>query len=92
MAWLNEARLGALYPAHLHTHSERATAALGQGSFDRLVIFAGTERLAFRDDAPYPFVANPYFKAWLPLVEHPGSALVFTPGQKPRLLYFKPQD
>ncbi len=90
--WLDAARLAELYPAHLEILSERTASALQICGFDRLVIFAGRQRLAFRDDAPYPFIVNPYFKAWLPLVAHPDCALVITPGNKPQLIYTQPRD
>ncbi len=92
MTWLDESRLSALYPAHLETQSERASRALAHAGFERLVIFSGRERVAFRDDIPYPFVANPYFKAFLPLARHPDCALVFAPARKPELIYMQPRD
>jgi Xaa-Pro dipeptidase len=92
MTWLDESRLAALYPAHLQTQSERASLALANRGFERLVIFAGRERVAFRDDTAYPFVANPYFKAFLPLCRHPDCALVLAPARKPELIYMQPRD
>lgn len=90
--WLDENRLAQLYPAHVAVQAERTARALARAGLDRLIIFAGSERLAFRDDTAYPFIANPYFKAWLPLVAHPDSALVITPGARPRLLYMQSRD
>ncbi len=87
-----EAKLARLYPAHLAAITERAEKALAAAGYDHLVVFSGSERLRLFDDAPYPFAANPQFKAWLPLTAHPDCFLVFTPGNKPRLAYFQADD
>ncbi len=78
-----------LYPAHLKEWAARFEAALESTGFDSVVILAGAEQTVFRDDSTYPFVAEPYFKAWAPLSRHPDSAIHFTPGQRPRLIYFR---
>jgi Xaa-Pro dipeptidase len=44
------------------------------------------------DDRDYPYAVNPQFKAWVPLTRNPGCWLVFTPGQRPRLIYLQPLD
>ena len=75
-----------LYPAHLKEWAARFEAALESAGLDSVVIFAGAEQVVFRDDSTYPFIAEPYFKAWAPLTHHPDSAIRFTPGQRPRLL------
>src|SRR5579859_6502089 len=85
-------RLAPLYPQHLATLRERADKALALGGFDHLVIAAGTPLRKFLDDQDYPFVANPHFRHWLPLTDTPGSWIVYTPGQKPRLIYLQPKD
>lgn len=81
-----------LYREHLDTLLQRAEAALQRGGFDHLVIPSGCLHLQAFDDLPYPFVANPQFKAWLPLTDAPGCWLVITPGQRPHLLFLQPQD
>jgi len=80
------------YRAHLDTLLARSDAALARGGFDHLLIAAGVEKYHFLDDRPYPFQVNPHFKAWLPLVRHPHSWLAITPGQRPRLICFQPED
>jgi Xaa-Pro dipeptidase len=85
-------RLASLYPQHLATLRERADKALARGGFDHLVIAAGTPLRKFLDDQDYPFVANPHFRHWLPLTDTPGSWIVYTPGQKPKLIYLQPRD
>lgn len=86
------ALLSQLYPAHLATLHHRTSVALERGGFDHLVIAAGQPRYQFLDDLPYPFHVNPHFKHWLPVTKAPGSWLVITPGQKPKLIYLQPHD
>ena len=86
------ALLSQLYPAHLATLQHRASVALERGGFDHLVIAAGQPRYQFLDDMPYPFQVNPHFKHWLPLLAHPHSWLAITPGQRPVLAYYQPDD
>lgn len=86
-------RLASLYPQHLATLRDRADKALALGGgFDHLVIDAGTPLRKFLDDQDYPFVANPHFRHWLPLTDTPGSWIVYTPGQKPKLIFLQPKD
>jgi Xaa-Pro dipeptidase len=84
--------LAKLYPEHLRTLQQRADTALSRGGFDHLLIAAGTPRYQFLDDRPYPFAANPHFKHWLPLTKTPGSWIVHTPGNKPKVIYLQPRD
>jgi len=55
-------------------------------------VASGIEKMCFLDDMPYPFKPSPQFKAWLPLVRHPGSWIAYTPGSKPVLAYYQPDD
>lgn len=86
------ALLSQLYPDHLATLQRRASIALERGGFDHLLIAAGQPHYQFLDDMPYPFQVNPHFKHWLPVTKAPGSWIVITPGQRPRLVYLQPQD
>lgn len=81
--------LSDLYAAHLAEWQERFSVALEASGFDSVVIYAGDEQFVNRDDAAYPFSAEPYFKIWAPLPRHPGSAVQFTPGRRPRLICFQ---
>lgn len=81
-----------LYPQHLATVTARSDAALERGGFDHLVIPAGTPEYRFLDDSTYPFFVSPQFKHWLPVTKAPGSWIVHTPGQRPRLIYLQPHD
>ena len=84
--------LAKLYPGHLATLKLRTETALARAGLDHLVVAAGTPRYQFLDDRPYPFAANPHFKHWLPVTKAPGSWLIWTPGQKPKLVYLQPHD
>ncbi len=77
---------------HVRTITERYTRALADHGFDAAVVFSGTPHMQFLDDNAYPFKANPQFKNWAPLTELPDSFVVFTPGKKPVLVYFQPED
>ena len=84
--------LAKLYPEHLRTLQKRSDTALERAGFEHLLIAAGTPRYQFQDDRPYPFAVNPHFKHWLPVTKAPGSWLVHTPGQRPKLIYLQPHD
>jgi len=84
--------LAKLYPDHLAALKQRSDTALSRGGYDHLVVAAGTPRYQFLDDRPYPFAVNPHFKHWLPVTKAPGSWIVYTPGQRPKLVYLQPHD
>ena len=87
-----EHQLPSLYVEHLAEVSKRAARALEIGGFDHLVIASGRPHTQFLDDRDYPFAVNPHFKAWVPLTRVPLSWLVYTPGSRPRLVYYQPHD
>lgn len=80
------------YPRHVAELQRRSTIALERGGFDHLVVPSGTLHYQVFDDRDYPYAVNPQFKAWAPLTRSPGSWLVFTPGNKPKLVYLQPFD
>lgn len=84
--------LAPLYAEHVAGCRKTANQALASAGLEQMVIYAGSEHMVFLDDRPYPFKANPLFKAWLPLTQHPGCWLLYTPGQRPVLLYHQPRD
>jgi Xaa-Pro dipeptidase len=84
--------LAPLYAQHIATLRQRADQALALGGFDHLLIAASTPLRIFLDDQDYPFVANPHFRHWLPLTDAPGSWVVYTPGDKPKLIFVQPRD
>ncbi len=81
-----------LYAEHHASLSARHDAALERCAADCLVIFSGRPRTAFLDDQDYPFVCNPHFLAWVPLDALPMSYIVYRPGDRPKLIYYQPQD
>lgn len=87
-----EGKLASLYPAHVVTMKQRHDRALEAAGYDHLVIFGGSEHIAFLDDLVYPFKANPHLKSWAPVVDNPNCFIIYTPGRKPALLYFQPVD
>ena len=80
------------YRDHLATIKARSDVALQKGGFDHMVIASGIAKSRFLDDMHYPFKANPHFKHWLPLTEHPNSWIAIRPGERPVLVYYQPDD
>ena len=89
---MSHASLADLYPHHLETLQARAAEALRRAGRDHLVIPSGTLHYQAFDDRDYPYAVNPQFKAWLPVTNAPGSWLVVTPGERPKLLFLQPRD
>ncbi|MBB3277952.1 MULTISPECIES: Xaa-Pro dipeptidase [unclassified Pseudoxanthomonas] len=81
-----------LYAEHLALMKRRAEEALARGGFDHLVVPSGGLHYQVFDDRDYPYAVNPQFKAWLPLTRVPDSWLVYTPGQRPKVIYHQPFD
>jgi Xaa-Pro dipeptidase len=86
------ARIESEYGPHLAIMDQRLGEALQASGLDGAVVFAGDEKMFFRDDHGYPFKAEPYFKAWVPLTQAPGSFLRLVPGQRPMLVYKQLED
>ena len=84
--------LDRLYPAHLAALTEHADRALIASRCDALVIGAGELKYRYLDDTTEHFIANPQFRAWVPVTDAPGSYLIYVPGQKPTLLFHQPED
>lgn len=84
--------LGALYAKHIETLCSRHDHALEQAGASHAVIYSGNPHIAFLDDYQMPFKPNPHFISWVPLLELPFSYVIYTPGEKPRLIYFQPRD
>jgi len=89
---MSSATLASLYPQHIDTLLARSAEALQRGGFDHLLIPSGTLHYQAFDDRDYPYAVNPQFKAWLPLTRAPGSWLLISPGQRPKLLFLQPHD
>lgn len=84
--------LTATYPRHLETVQARYDDALAASGYDAVVIGAGIETLRFMDDQHTPFRANPQLTQWLPLTAHPGSCLVYRPGERPVAIVVRPDS
>lgn len=85
-------KLEQLYSDHLRVVKERHDRALAEAGYDHIVIYAGEQRYMFLDDMAYPFKVNPHFKAWVPVIDNPHCFIVYTPGEKPGLVYWQPVD
>lgn len=85
-------KLATLYTAHVTIQKLRHDLALGEHGFDHSVIFSGALHYQFVDDMPYPFKVNPHFKSWVPVTDNPHCWVLYTPGLKPKLLYWQPVD
>jgi Xaa-Pro aminopeptidase len=81
-----------LYPQHLAVLKARADEALARSGHDHLLIPSGRRHYQLFDDRDYPFAVNPHFKHWLPLTTVTDSWLVYTPGQRPKVIYLQPFD
>jgi Xaa-Pro dipeptidase len=84
--------LGGLYSQHVETIRQRHDHALERAGASHAVIFSGAPKYAFLDDNSYPFRPNPHFVGWAPLTRLPLSYIVYTPGEKPVLVYYQPRD
>lgn len=84
--------LATIYTAHVTMYKLRHDIALAESKFDHAVIYSGGLHYQFVDDMPYPFKVNPHFKAWAPVTDNPNCFIVYTPGFKPKLLYYQPVD
>ena len=81
-----------LYTAHVTMLKMRHDVALAESKFDHALISSGALHYQFLDDMPYPFKVNPHFKNWAPVTANPNCFIVYTPGMKPKLVYYQPVD
>jgi Xaa-Pro dipeptidase len=84
--------LDRLFPEHLALLQRTADRALAASHGEALMIGAGQLRTQFLDDRTDPYVANPHFKHWAPILDAPGSFVLHCPGKRPRLLFHQPKD
>ena len=81
------------YAAHVAAQFRIYQQLLIEHELDGLLIAAGGEQSLFRDDYTYPFKANPYFKAWVPLHDRAHSFLwLDAKATKPVLYIYQPMD
>lgn len=84
--------LRSLYCAHVAELRRRYEQAAARMGFDAIAIGSGILQYRFLDDQTHRYVANPHFLQWLPLEEHPGSALIIEPGRQPALVLLRTDD
>lgn len=84
--------LASLYKQHIEEMQSRAAKALSRENLQGLVIHSGQAKRVFLDDMDYPFKVNPQFKAWLPVLDNPHSWLLVNGRDKPKLIFYLPQD
>jgi Xaa-Pro dipeptidase len=84
--------LATIYTAHVTINKLRHDVALAEAKFDHAVVFSGALHYQFLDDMAYPFKVNPHFKMWAPVTDNPNCFVVYTPGLKPKLVYWAPID
>lgn len=89
---MSDSSLDQLFEPHLKALMRRTDRALAQSGFDALVIHAGRPPMQFLDDQDYPFKVNPQFKAWVPIIDNPRCVLVYSPGIRPTILFYQPND
>jgi Xaa-Pro dipeptidase len=89
---VHDSSLDEMYASHLQGLMQRTDRSLSDSGFDALVIQAGRPPVQFLDDQDYPYKVNPQFKAWVPIIDNPRCILVYAPGLKPKLLFYRPND
>jgi Xaa-Pro dipeptidase len=70
----------------------RTDRALAASGFEALVVLAGRPPLLFLDDQDYSYKVNPQFKVWVPIIDNPRCILVYSPGVRPTVLFWSPDD
>ena len=80
------------YASHIARQQQNFAEALAAGGYDHAIIAAGRPHEVFLDDNAYPFRVNPHFNVWAPLTASPESFLLIVPGEKPRLVFYSPDD
>lgn len=90
--YADEVVLESGYADHVNILKARHDRALERAGAAHAVIFSGAPLPVFLDDYDYPFKANPHFVSWLPLTGNPHCYIVYTPGEKPILVYYQEED
>jgi Xaa-Pro dipeptidase len=89
---VDEVALAALFPGHVSTVEARYSRALERAGAGHAVVFSGAPLPVFLDDYHYPFKANAHFVSWLPLTNTPFCYVIYTPGDRPVLVYYQEKD
>ena len=81
-----------LYAEHCREKLSRFQNILESTGHDAIVIGSGSKKTQFQDDLTYPFVANPYFREWVPLGKRAGSFLRVDSCSKAQLYLLAVED
>ncbi len=81
-----------LYKTHLQKLQSGWEQAMSETGFETIFVTAGSSSPYFLDDQSPPFRLNPHFAHWIPDLDLQNSVLVITPGDKPRLMLYRPDD
>lgn len=80
------------YADHIKSKTVLFQSFLKSKKLDGILVSSGSPEPIFQDDYYHPFVVNPYFKEWLPLI-NVANCFVFIPAEgKPQLLFNQPVD
>ncbi|MBC8944853.1 Xaa-Pro dipeptidase [Xenorhabdus indica] len=85
-------KLASLYQEHIKILQKRVREILARSQLDALLIHSGELLRVFFDDSHYPFKANAYFKAWVPVTNVPNCWLWIDGINKPKLWFYSPVD
>jgi len=80
------------YGSHLATKLERSQAYMQNAGLEAVMIGSGVQEPIFQDDYYHPYVVNPFFKEWLPLLQVPNCYLLIRQSGRPSLFFHKPLD
>jgi len=86
------AELDASFGPHLASICTRTAHALEACGYSALLVHSGSLLTVFEDDRTYPFEAHAPFKVWAPLSDVPDCFVFFEPGNRPRLIFNRPED
>jgi Xaa-Pro dipeptidase len=86
------AELDASFGPHLASVCTRTAHALEACGYSALLVHSGSLLTVFEDDRTYPFEAHAPFKVWTPLSDVPDCFVYFEPGNRPRLVFNRPED
>lgn len=80
-----------LFKIHLGERVTVLEEVLEAFELDGLVLYAGSEQHYYQDDQEIPFRSSHHFRHYCPM-EGEGHAVVLTPGKKPLLFHYSPED
>jgi len=86
------AELDASFGPHLASVCTRTAHALETCGYSALLVHSGSLLTVFEDDRTHPFEVHAPFKVWTPLSDVPDCFVFFEPGNRPRLIFNRPED